>query len=194
MGMTFSEFGRRIKSNSSVGTDHGAAAPVFVFGSNVQPGVIGNNPTIALNPTVNDNVPHQYDFRSLYASILQNWFCADNTMLQTVMLRNFQQLPLVKGTACSKINPNILAGERLVMNYPNPFTQTTSITFKTQGGHTLVQVMDTLGRVITTLADRQFVPGSYTLPFDSGSLPTGVYYVRLQNETISQVKSMLKVR
>jgi hypothetical protein len=54
--------------------------------------------------------------------------------------------------------------------------------------------MDTLGRVITTLADRQFVPGSYTMPFDSGSLPTGVYYVRLQNETVSQVKSMLKVR
>ena len=194
MGMTFSEFGRRIKSNSSVGTDHGAAAPVFVFGSNVQPGVIGNNPTIPLNPSVNDNVPHQYDFRSLYASILQNWFCADNTTLQAVMLRNFQQLPVVKGTACTNINPNILAGERLVMNYPNPFTQTTSITFKTQGGHTLVQVMDTLGRVVTTLADRQFVPGSYTLPFDSGTLPTGVYYVRLQNEMVSQVKSMLKVR
>jgi uncharacterized protein (DUF1501 family) len=35
MGMTFSEFGRRIKSNASGGTDHGAAAPLFVFGKNV---------------------------------------------------------------------------------------------------------------------------------------------------------------
>ena len=37
MGMTFSEFGRRIKSNGSGGTDHGAAAPLFVFGKNVLP-------------------------------------------------------------------------------------------------------------------------------------------------------------
>ncbi|MEJ0081821.1 MAG: DUF1501 domain-containing protein [Puia sp.] len=33
MGMTFSEFGRRIKSNGSAGTDHGAAQPVFYLAS-----------------------------------------------------------------------------------------------------------------------------------------------------------------
>ena len=36
VGMTFSEFGRRIKSNGSTGTDHGAAAPMFIFGKEVQ--------------------------------------------------------------------------------------------------------------------------------------------------------------
>ena len=46
MGMTFSEFGRRIKSNSSDGTDHGAAAPLFVFGKDVQSGILGTNPVI----------------------------------------------------------------------------------------------------------------------------------------------------
>jgi uncharacterized protein (DUF1501 family) len=43
-GMTFSEFGRRIKSNSSLGTDHGAAAPVILFGEYVAGGVLGNSP------------------------------------------------------------------------------------------------------------------------------------------------------
>jgi uncharacterized protein (DUF1501 family) len=194
MGMTFSEFGRRIRSNSSVGTDHGAAAPLFVFGSNVEPGIIGSNPTIPTGSTFNDNIPHQYDFRSVYASLLQNWFCADNTMLQSVMLRNFQQLPVVKGSACSKVNPAILDGERLIMNYPNPFTDKTSITFRTEGGHTLVQVMDTLGRVVAVLTDRDYAAGSYTMTFDSGRLPPGVYYARLQNEMLTQVKAMLKVR
>jgi hypothetical protein len=194
MGMTFSEFGRRIRSNSSVGTDHGAAAPLFVFGSNVEPGIIGSNPTIPTGSTFNDNIPHQYDFRSVYASLLQNWFCADNTMLQSVMLRNFQQLPVVKGSACSKVNPAILDGERLIMNYPNPFTDRTSITFRTEGGHTLVQVMDTLGRVVAVLTDRDYAAGSYTMTFDSGRLPPGVYYARLQNEMLTQVKAMLKVR
>lgn len=70
IGMTFSEFGRRIKSNASGGTDHGAAAPVFLFGKNVVRGVYGTNPAIPVNATVNDNIPFQYDFRSVYASIL----------------------------------------------------------------------------------------------------------------------------
>src|ERR1051325_8562283 len=59
IGMTFSEFGRRIKSNSSVGTDHGAAAPMILFGNGVISGVLGNNPTIPTNVTVNDNIPFQ---------------------------------------------------------------------------------------------------------------------------------------
>ena len=41
LGMTFSEFGRRIKSNASMGTDHGAAAPMFLFGKHVKSGVLG---------------------------------------------------------------------------------------------------------------------------------------------------------
>ena len=49
IGMTFSEFGRRIKSNSSSGTDHGAAAPLFVFGSQVTSGITGKNPLLPTN-------------------------------------------------------------------------------------------------------------------------------------------------
>ncbi|MBA2761564.1 MAG: DUF1501 domain-containing protein, partial [Segetibacter sp.] len=75
VGMTFSEFGRRIKSNASGGTDHGAAAPLFVFGKNVLPGVIGNTPVIPTSASVNDNIPFQYDFRSVYATLLENWLC-----------------------------------------------------------------------------------------------------------------------
>src|SRR4029077_2362866 len=44
IGMTFSEFGRRIKSNASNGTDHGAAAPMILFGKSIKGGVVGNNP------------------------------------------------------------------------------------------------------------------------------------------------------
>jgi len=57
IGLTYSEFGRRIKSNSSGGTDHGSAAPMFVFGSSVDPGMLGDNPAIPANATVNDNIP-----------------------------------------------------------------------------------------------------------------------------------------
>lgn len=195
LGMTFSEFGRRVKSNASIGTDHGAAAPLFVFGSKVNPGITGVNPTIPVSATVNDNVVMQYDFRSVYASILQDWFCVDNTTLQTIMLQNFQSLPLCANGSC--VATSVIDrdnGITLVKNYPNPFTETTTISFTTKGGHTLIQVMDALGRVIRTPVDRDYAAGTYQTTFDSYGLPAGVYYVRFQNGITQQVKPMLKVK
>jgi hypothetical protein len=197
IGMTFSEFGRRIKSNSSVGTDHGAAAPVFVFGKHVKPGVVGVNPVIPTGVSVNDNIPYQYDFRSIYASLLNQWFCVNPTDLQTIMFQNFQNIGLANNNACTTTGLDDVyrnAGDQLIVNYPNPFVETTKITFKTSGRHTLVHIIDTLGRSIRTLTDREYAPGVYSVDFDSSGLPAGVYYARLQNGAVQQVRPMLKVR
>lgn len=99
IGMTFSEFGRRIKSNASGGTDHGAAAPVFIFGDGVQPGIIGDNPVLPANATVNDNVVMQYDFRALYATMLEKWFDTDTSSVSSVLLKSFPLLPLVRSAS-----------------------------------------------------------------------------------------------
>jgi uncharacterized protein (DUF1501 family) len=197
VGFTFSEFGRRIKSNGSLGTDHGAAAPVFVFGKNVRGGIIGNNPAIPTGAGGNDNVPYQYDFRSIYASILKQWFCVNDTDLQTIMLKNFQNIPLCVNAACGATGVDDVIrgdGDQLIINYPNPFVENTSITFNTKGGHTLVQVIDTMGRVIRTLTDKEYTSGTYTVTFQGYGLPLGVYYARFQNGTTQQVRSMLKTR
>lgn len=193
LGMTFSEFGRRILSNGSIGTDHGAAAPMFVFGSNVRSGISGQSPIIPASASVNDNIPYQYDFRSVYASLLSSWLCVDTTMLQQVMLKNFQQLPITLSGICSVANP-VGNAEQLVVIYPNPFQQRMSIQFKTNGGHTLLQVLDGGGRLIKNLFDRDFMAGTYKTDFDGSALPAGIYYVRLQNLEIQQVRSALKVR
>jgi len=197
IGMTFSEFGRRIKSNSSLGTDHGAAAPLFVFGKNVRPGVVGNNPVIPGSVSVNDNIPFQYDFRSIYASVLKQWFCVNTTDLQTIMLKNFQEIPLAINSACGTTGLEEVvrgSGEQLIVNYPNPFVESTTITFSTKGGHTLIQVIDPLGRVIRTLTDKEYIQGTYTVSFNSMGLPLGVYYARLQNGSLQQARAMLKTR
>lgn len=197
IGMTFSEFGRRIKSNSSMGTDHGAAAPLIVFGKHVKPGVVGNNPLIPSSVTVNDNIPFQYDFRSVYASLLKQWFCVNATDLQTIMLKNFQDIPLAVNAACGTTGVDDVvrgSGDELITNYPNPFVSSTTVTFRSKGGHTLVQVIDPLGRVIRTLTDREYAPGSYTVSFETEGLPLGVYYARLQNGALQQVRAMLKTR
>ncbi len=192
VGMTFSEFGRRIKSNGSDGTDHGSAAPLFVFGKNVIGGVLGDTPVLPANATVNDNLPFQYDFRSVYSTILANWLCVNDLDLQQIMLKNFQILPLVNPGGCKKaVN---LSGDQLISNYPNPFVSSTVITFQTGGGHTLVQVMDTTGRVMANLTDKEYTAGTYTVVFNGENLPSGVYYARLQNLSSQQVRPMMKVR
>ena len=193
VGMTFSEFGRRIKSNSSVGTDHGAAAPMFLFGKNVVPAVLGNNPTIPANVTVNDNIPMQYDFRSVYASLLENWLCVKNADLQQIMLKNFQSLNIVNGASCKIVGPNA-SGNSYIEIWGTPFTQSTKIVYKTDGGHTLLQIFDTMGRLIKVPVDAELAAGTYNYTFDSGPLPAGVYYARLQNGDIQQVKAMIKAR
>jgi uncharacterized protein (DUF1501 family) len=194
MGMTYSEFGRRIKSNASVGTDHGAAAPLFLFGNKVTNVVLGENPLIPAGVTVNDNIPFQYDFRSIYASVLEKWFCVPNIDLQKILLKNFQSLAVISNAACNIMAPDT-SGESLISNYPNPFVQKTTIKFTTKSGHTLIQVIDSAGRVIKTVLEKDYtVAGTFTVPFDSYNLPVGVYYARLQNGPIQQVRAMLKVR
>ncbi len=74
--VTFSEFGRRVAQNASGGTDHGAAAPMFLLGPMVRAGVVGNNPN--LNDLDAGDVKYQIDFRSVYAGVLEQWMKADS--------------------------------------------------------------------------------------------------------------------
>jgi len=137
----------------------------------------------------------QYDFRSVYSTILRDWFCLPPQDVETVLLKNYQYLPVIKSTACN-MNMQELndIGDNLIINYPNPFTSSTTVTFKTTGGHTLVQIFDTAARKIATLTDKVYAAGTYSIPFDSGALASGVYYARLQNGSLQQVRPMLKVR
>ncbi len=71
----FSEFGRRVKENGSQGTDHGAAAPVFLIGEKVQGGVQGGVPN--LTDLDNGDLCYQIDFRDVYAGLLRGWLGVD---------------------------------------------------------------------------------------------------------------------
>ncbi|HEY2587481.1 MAG TPA: DUF1501 domain-containing protein [Tepidisphaeraceae bacterium] len=89
--MTFSEFGRRVAQNASGGTDHGTAAPMFLFGSSVNAGLIGKYPS--LTDLDQGDLKYTTDFRSVYASVLQNWLDAPT---EAVLGRKFQTLPIIK--------------------------------------------------------------------------------------------------
>lgn len=69
--MSFSEFGRRVQENASEGTDHGAAAPMFLIGSRVKPGATGAHPS--LSDLDDGDLKHHTDFRRVYAAVLERW-------------------------------------------------------------------------------------------------------------------------
>jgi uncharacterized protein (DUF1501 family) len=73
--MSFSEFGRRVAENASGGTDHGTAAPMFLFGTPVKPGLYGQHPS--LTDLDNGDLKFTTDFRSVYATVLEKWLGAD---------------------------------------------------------------------------------------------------------------------
>ncbi len=74
--MTFSEFGRRVGENGGRGTDHGAAAPMFIIGSGVKGGIIGDQPS--LTDLDDGDLRYKTDFRTVYATILDRWLNADS--------------------------------------------------------------------------------------------------------------------
>jgi uncharacterized protein (DUF1501 family) len=89
--MTFSEFGRRVAQNASAGTDHGTAAPMFVFGSGVKAGVVGKHPS--LSDLDQGDLRFTTDFRSVYATVLQSWLDAP---VKPILGGDFKTLPLVR--------------------------------------------------------------------------------------------------
>ncbi|PKB80075.1 MAG: hypothetical protein BZY88_10080 [SAR202 cluster bacterium Io17-Chloro-G9] len=75
--LLFSEFGRRVADNGS-GTDHGAASVAFAVGEHVKGGIYGEYPS--LEPSQQEfggNLKFNLDFRSVYSTILEDWFKQD---------------------------------------------------------------------------------------------------------------------
>lgn len=191
VGMTYSEFGRRVKSNASSGTDHGAAAPMFLFGESLNSGVLGKSFEVPSVVPADLNVPMQYDFRSVYASILKNWFCLPSSQAQQVLFSNFQDLPLFKSGACGEVKV-VAEKSEAFRNYPNPFNNETTFTFNSAGGNCMIQIFDTLGREVLVPLNADFEKGYFTETLDLRELPKGMYMARFQNNHHQEVIRILK--
>lgn len=197
MGMTYSEFGRRIKSNASLGTDHGAAAPLIMFGKHAKKGILGTSPDIPADIQVVNNIPFQYDFRSVYASVLEQWFCVKQPALRSILLQNYQSLPLITGPCGVADDPddnNNNADKLILKMWPSPYTINATIQFSTTGGNTMIQQLNSLGQVVKVLANGDYAAGTYNIDIYNDALPTGAYFIRLQNQSLQKVLSVLKVQ
>lgn len=188
-GMTFSEFGRRIISNASNGTDHGAAAPMFVFGNNVVPGVLGNNPEISPEATWKDNLVWEFDFRQVYSSMLDQWFHLDASNRESVMFDDFNMVPIIK-SGLTAVNHEILDKEFKV--YPNPFQNQAQISYPSLGENIQINIVDINGRTVEQVFSGKAAPGQQALTWHTEHLLAGNYFVVFRGKGFKKALKVIK--
>ena len=185
--MTFSEFGRTIADNLSIGTDHGAAAPLLVFGKGVNPGIIGTNPAIPLDLQASADVDMQHDFRSVYASVLQDWFGLNTA--DELLLGSFPILPIFRDSVDVQDRPSRSAFE--VGNFPNPVHASSTITFSIPAAYVTLTLLDAQGRTIRKLAEGNYPAGIHKVAFNRDGLPSGSYFYMLKINGLGVTKKLL---
>ncbi|HWB58615.1 MAG TPA: hypothetical protein VG733_03945, partial [Chthoniobacteraceae bacterium] len=79
-----------VAENASAGTDHGTAAPMFLFGDSIKGGLHGNPPD--LQNLGDGDLKFQTDFRQVYATVLENWL---QTNSEQVLRRKFAKIDVV---------------------------------------------------------------------------------------------------
>lgn len=192
LGMTFSEFGRRIIANDSFGTDHGTAAPVFVFGSCVNSKIFGQNADVSANVDNDEGVAMQYDFRSVYASILMDWFKSSKEDIQKILFKEFQHIPFVKDCAISTDTEEILSFNASI--YPNPASNYLKVKFQlTQSELTNIVIFDTKGFNIKTVMSKNLDQGLVEFNVDISDLKNGIYFLRVESGNKQSSSKFVKI-
>lgn len=198
LGMTFSEFGRQIRSNGSYGTDHGTAAPLLLFGPCANGRITGDNPEIPEEVAIQEGVAMQYDFRDVYGSVLVDWFEMPLNAVKNILHEDFQYLPIL---ACGKAQPgddtvvhttDLESGGATLAVYPNPFSNTISARFSCGGGMIRLSLFDAKGQEIRVLKEGRINPGAHEAVFDGSNLPSGNYYLHLRWEKGRKTVAMVK--
>ena len=83
----------------------------------------------------------------------------------------------------------------LMQNFPNPFNPTTEIRYAlAEQCYTTLKVYDVLGREVTVLVNQVMPPGAYSIQWNSGTHPAGVYFYRLTAGNYTDTKKMLLVK
>jgi uncharacterized protein (DUF1501 family) len=196
-----SEFGRRVHSNGSFGTDHGTGGPIFIFGKGVQPGVVGKVPDLTKN-----NVEMQYDYRLVYGNIMRDWMLAGDPQADQKLDEIFPGLMSV-GVGGDPSNPfvelplasQVITGtdefisDRFALEncFPNPAKEKTTMHFRVnRASHIAIELMDINGKPVRMLVEGDFEPGEHKVETDLTGLSNGTYIYQLKSGFFQSAKKL----
>jgi hypothetical protein len=200
LSVTTSEFGRRIDSNGSFGTDHGTGGPLFIFGRGVEPGVVGTVPDLSTG-----NVEMQYDYRLIYGNIMRDWMLVDDTRLNEIFpgLMTaagttdgvvFEQLPLAQQTITSTEG---FIGSRFALKdcFPNPAKDKTTVNFMLNSAYQVnVSLINNTGKQVKVMVDGYYEPGEHQIEVDLTGIPAGLYIYQLKTGFFKDSKQLVVVK
>jgi uncharacterized protein (DUF1501 family) len=195
VGMTYSEFGRRIRSNAALGTDHGTAAPLFLFGSCIQQQILGDHPVIDTQVGIDEGVPMQYDFRDIYGTILQDWLGLQASEVSGVLHPNVQSLPLFKPgciQTTSTTQVNQLADFQINL-YPNPAAHFLRVECGTIQKPMKLSVFDARGALIHTLVTEKNANNNQFIELNVADYAHGSYFVHIECNGIRKTQKFIKM-
>ncbi|SNS60569.1 Por secretion system C-terminal sorting domain-containing protein [Ekhidna lutea] len=195
--ISMSEFGRRIGSNGSYGSDHGTGGPVMMFGLGVKPGIYGTVPDVSRG-----NVGMQFDYRQIYANILHEWMGVEKSVISNdIFFRDFIDGPNPEGGNYEPMDliKEVILGEKDYVKakykiesvYPNPassYTQAKILVNNYQDVN--VQLINVRGSIVSQI-NRRVAPGTHTFSFMLNGLSPGFYFIKAKSEMLDDTKRLM---
>jgi uncharacterized protein (DUF1501 family) len=192
--VTMSEFGRRAASNGSWGTDHGTAAPMFIFGSAAKAGITGTNPD--LYDLDRNNLRMQHDYRQVFGAIVQDWFDAAPEVVQKTRFEDFvyadQKLDIIGNPVLS--TKDTFVGARFFLSdcFPNPASSLTSFRFRiNQKALVKIQLFNAQGKLVKQVLNAVQKPVEQQLTLDVSDLRPGIYQLTMQSGSFQSSKALM---
>jgi len=189
MGLVYTEFGRRIKSNDSQGTDHGTTWPAIVFGTQVNPGITGQNPVIPALAMVSDNLPLQTDVRSIYSALYTQWMEVPAGDVTQIFGKSFPDIQLVSPTVGT---PTTASPSPDLKLWPNPVIGTAQCSFVSKGESIRICIYSMNGQLVGQRSEQPYPQGPQQVELQLGHLPTGRYQLVVEEKKVRQSVGFVK--
>lgn len=160
--MSISEFGRRVEENGSNGTDHGAAAPMLLFGPGLNGnGFVGSQPSLT-NTDSAGNMIHNIDFRDVYTTVMKEWLCIPTATVDQAMLNgNYTTLNL--GFDCTTLG-GVDVGQIDFSHFVVNNKERVLLHLKVDSARKMeIKIHNFLGQEIGVLKNEYFIPGVYDI-------------------------------
>jgi uncharacterized protein (DUF1501 family) len=205
IGMTYSEFGRRVDDNASDGTDHGTCAPQFLFGTQINGELYGQMPDLT-DLDENEDLKWKVDFRQLYANVLGDWFGVSEPMRKAILndqgsserfsfdvpVNGSGKVQSLIKTPLKSVAPAEREIARFEGGYPNPFIDHTRIRFAlSEAALVSLEVYDSRGSKVRTLVSGKLGRGPHEATLESLGLAAGSYFCRLEANGTVQTRQIV---
>ena len=193
VGMTVSEFGRRPEENASLGSDHGAASVMFMFGDAVNGKTYGENLSFD-KLDKNKDFFYQFDYRRVYDELMTKWFKTESNVTKEILSGRFdlveQGIFSAKQVLSNQFEPSISS----INAYPNPTTDdfvNLNITIE-KPSEISIQVTDIRGVNIQQNYPFRLHMGMHKLPLRLGNTP-GIYFINIITNESREILKVVKM-